>query len=92
MRQCDSCSGRHDPQLRRDPYDRDDRCRCVDGVLQYRTQTGQLIISRYKNDPFKGRIQQTATTQDEKDWNSYVQSQREKYNDPHWDPIHVTEG
>lgn len=89
---CQSCSGRHDPELRRDPYDIDDKCRCTEGVLQYRTRQGLMVKRRFLTNPFAGKVTTDAETQDERDWNQYVAEKREALNDETWDPIQFTHG
>ena len=89
---CSSCSGRHDPDMKRDPYHRDDRCRCKEGILQYRTQTGRFIVRKFLSNPFKGKVKTDAETQDERDWNSYITEQRENRGDVSWDPVQFTDG
>lgn len=89
---CNRCSGRHDPDMRRDPYYIDDRCRCKEGVLQYRLKSGAMIMKRFLSSPFKAKVVTDAETQDEADWNQYVSEQREKYNDPTFDPVRFDDG
>lgn len=89
---CNRCSGRHDPEGRRDPHDIDDRCRCKEGVLQMRLKNGHLIVSPIPHDPFAGAVQQETQTQDEREWLQYLDSQREKMDDPNWDPIQFDDG
>lgn len=84
---CWKCSGRHDPKRKRDPYDIDDHCRCTEGVLQYRLQTGQMLQRRFESNPFRSRVTTDAESEDDRDWNRYVDEKREKYDDPTWDPI-----
>lgn len=89
--QCQTCSGRVDPALRRDPYDFDDRCRCTEGILQIRVR-GKLLRARYQQDPFQGKLVADVPTQDETDWNDYVKESREKLDDQHWDPVRFNDG
>lgn len=70
-----------------DSYDRDDECRCKEGVLQIRLKSGGFVRRRYLSSPFGGSIQTDAETQDDRDWNSYVDEQRELLNDPFFDPL-----
>lgn len=92
---CQHCSGRHDPSLRKDPYDIDDVCRCNEGILQWRVNSGKekgmLVQRRLKSDPFGGQVKTDAVSQDERDWNAYLKEKREIMNDPNWDPIIVEE-
>lgn len=90
--QCNRCSGRHDTEGQRDPYDHDDRCRCKEGVLQYRLKNGQMIKRNFQSDPFKGKVMTDAQSADERDWESYVNEQRERLNDPDFDPIQFDDG
>lgn len=92
MAACSSCSGRFDPKLRRDPYDIDDRCRCREGVLQYRTKMGRLVIVKLPTNPFKKRMVFDAMSQDEKEWERYVDEERERLNDPGFDPVRFANG
>jgi hypothetical protein len=87
---CTSCSGRHDPGRRIDPYYIDDRCRCTEGVLQYRLQNGRFIIRRFPRNPFSGVVITTPETGDEREWNSYLEAKRNELGDPTYDPIRVT--
>lgn len=89
---CNSCSGRHDPDMKRDPYYIDDRCRCTEGILQYRLQNGQMIVRKFHSSPFAGQVVTDAETEDEQEWTRYIQEQREKLNDPTWDPVQFDDG
>lgn len=89
---CNRCSGRHDPDVKRDPYDVDDRCRCKEGILQYRLQNGQMIGRQFNSDPFAGQVVTDAESRDEKDWRQYVDEQREKLDDPTFDPVQFNDG
>lgn len=84
---CGDCSGRFDPKRKWDPNDVDDRCRCREGILQVRLQTGKLLQRKYPNDPYKQRVQHDPITKDEEDWEAYVRENRERYDDPTWDPV-----
>lgn len=79
-----------------DPYDRDDYCRCAEGVLQYRVQSGPkrglLVIRRFKSSPYGGSIKTDAISKDESDWMAYLDEQRERLNDEAWDPIQFEDG
>ena len=86
---CNWCSGRHDPELRRDPYDEDDHCRCTEGILQWRTQEGRFIQIKYPHNPFAGKVELEPKSQDELDWEMYLEQQRERFNDPEYDPITI---
>jgi len=87
---CNSCSGRYDPRGWTDPHS-DDFCDCKNGVLRWRTQEGRLIITRFKSNPFKGTVQYEKKSQDERDWDSYVNDMREKLDDPNFNPITIVE-
>lgn len=89
---CNSCSGRHDPALRLDPYDIDDRCRCPEGILQFRVKTGQLIKKNFVSNPFAGKVITDAETTDEKEWNQFIQERREQLGIPDWDPVRFDDG
>lgn len=85
---CGSCSGRFDPRGVIDHHP-DDFCDCRNGVLRWRTQTGKLLITRFKTNPFKGKVNYVKKTEDERDWDSYVNDMREKMDDPTWNPITI---
>lgn len=89
---CNRCSGRHDPEMERDPYDIDDKCRCTEGILQLRTKDGRFIKTKFPHDPFDGNVKTDAVSQDEQDWNDYLYEMRSKYDDPDWDPIQFEDG
>lgn len=90
---CNRCSGRHDPDLKRDPHDIDDRCRCKEGIIQLRLKSGKLLQAPINRDPFGGETTSAPTkkSRDERDWESYLEEEREKRNDPNWNPVQVTE-
>lgn len=85
---CGECSGRYDPLGRTDPHS-DDFCDCKNGVLRWRTSQGKLIMTRFKSNPFKGKVNYEKKTEDERDWNSYVRDMREKLDDPNFNPITI---
>jgi hypothetical protein len=87
---CVSCSGRYDPLGKTDPHP-DDFCDCKNGVLRWITREGRLIITRFKSNPFKGKVKYEKKTQDERDWDSYVKDMREKLGDPHFNPITIVD-
>lgn len=89
---CNVCSGRHDPLLRHDPYDIDDYCRCREGVLQYRVKAGRLIVRRFPANPFRNKLQFDVLSQDERDWESYVDDLRERLDDEDYDPVRFDNG
>lgn len=88
---CSGCSGRHDPKLRRDPYDDRDQCRCSEGILQIRMKNGKLAQYKYPHNPFAGNIQSESRTKDEEEYDDYVNMMREKLDDPYYDPVQITE-
>jgi hypothetical protein len=89
---CWNCSGRHDPKERRDPYYVDDACRCKEGVLQFKLQTGEMVIRRFKSNPFEGKVITDAETEDERDWNSFVDEKRNQLGIENWDPVRFNDG
>lgn len=89
--ECQSCSGRHDPDVKRYP-DPDDYCDCRNGILRYRLQNGRLIIQKFHHNPFGGKVTSEAQTADERDWQSFLNTAREKLDDPNWDPIQFVDG
>lgn len=89
---CQRCSGRHDPEMERDPYDPDDACRCSEGVLQLRTKDGRLIKTKFPHNPYKGKVTTDPKTTDEEDWERYLYEMRSKLDDPTWDPIQFEDG
>jgi len=84
---CNTCSGRHDPKEQRDPYYRQDRCRCTEGILQYLTKKGRFIVAKYPNNPFEGSMRNDAESRDDSDWYNYVDEQREMRGDESFDPL-----
>ena len=87
---CNSCSGRHDPAGMVDTHP-DDFCLCTQGVLRYRHQSGQLIIRRFDRNPFAGSIIQNLKTQDEADFEAYVDDLRERFDNPNLSPIQMVD-
>jgi hypothetical protein len=87
---CNGCSGRFDPKgcIDADP---DDFCDCKNGVLRWRTQSGKLVMVRFKTNPFKGEVKYSKKSQDERDWDSYVNDMREKMDDPNFNPVTIYE-
>lgn len=88
--ECRTCSGYIDPQGEIEEHV-DDFCMCSEGVLRKRLRSGveqgRLVIAPYKKNPFKSTVQVEAKTEDERDWDAYVGSQREQMNNPNWNPI-----
>lgn len=87
---CKGCSGRYDPLGKTEP-DPQDFCDCKNGVLRWKTQEGKLIMTRFKTNPFKGQVKYEQKSEDERDWDSYVNDMREKMDDPNFNPITITE-
>lgn len=83
---CVDCSGRFDLLGVTDPDD-DDLCRCTEGILQYKPRNAPLIQVRYRTNPFETKVMQKEKLQDETDWDDYVQTLREKFQDEDYDPI-----
>lgn len=87
---CNSCSGRHDPFDKSSPNP-DDYCRCTEGILQWVTQQGQLVVRKYTKNPFAGTVITESKTQDESDWENYLMDLREKMDNPTYNPVQFTE-
>lgn len=87
---CSGCSGRYDPEGIIDP-DPSDYCDCKNGTLRWRTKQGKLIMTKFKSNPFKGTVKYEKKSEDERDWESYVNDMREKLNDPNWNPITIVD-
>ena len=87
---CGDCSGRYDPNLTTDP-DPDDFCDCKNGNLRWKTKQGKLLMTRFKTNPFKGKVTYEKKSEDERDWDSYVKDMREKMGDPNWNPITIVD-
>jgi len=51
-----------------------------------------MIIRRYVTNPFQGKFKTDGETSDERDWNQYINENREKYDDEHWDPVRFGDG
>lgn len=89
---CNRCSGRSDPELKRDPHDIDDQCRCKEGILQFRLRNGRLIKTDLPGDPFGGEVKNASKmSAHEREWQQWLNEQRERRNDPSFDPIEVIE-
>lgn len=86
--ECGGCSGRLDPKGQRHP-DRDDYCRCTQGVMQWVSDKGQFLQFKLLSDPFKGTVKYEGNTQDEADWESYLKDAREILDDEFYDPIQI---
>ena len=87
---CNSCSGRYDPLGKIDP-DPVDFCDCKNGILRWKTKEGRLIMTRFKTNPFKGQVKYEKKSEDERDWDAYVNDMREKMNDPNFNRITIYE-
>jgi hypothetical protein len=48
-------------------------------------------MTKFKTNPFKGQVKYEKISEDERDWDSYVNDMREKMNDPNFNPITITE-
>jgi len=46
-----------------------------------------MVKNKLPNDPFQESVDTNQETEDERDWESYLQDKREQLNDPEWDPI-----
>lgn len=89
-----SCSGHVEVQGGHswDRYDRDDECRCSEGILKIRRKNGQLVMTRYSKNPFQAIATREHITQDERDWNQYLQNAREELDDELYDPLIFDDG
>jgi len=86
--QCQNCSGRFDIEGMVDP-DPDDMCRCAEGILQWKPKNGKLIQTRYRVNPYGGKIIREEKTEDERDWESYVTDLQNRFEDPNYNPIQI---
>lgn len=89
---CSSCSGRHDPDGRFDSYDIDDKCRCREGIFQFRTSKGHFVQVKLNRNPFGGEVKFEGNTPEEQEWNRYVREQRERLDNENWDPVVYDDG
>lgn len=89
---CQWCSGRCDPELKKPTRDIDDKCKCSDGIFQYRMKNGYLLVTVLPQDPFKGSITPPPDDPDERDWRRWLQEQREYLQDSNWNPIQYDDG
>jgi len=87
---CNGCSGRYDPRGKID-VNNDDFCDCKNGILRWKTKNGKLLITKFNSNPFKGTVKYQKQSQDEADWDSYVNDMREKMDDPNFNPITIYE-
>lgn len=85
---CRSCSGRADPAAIKDPYHFDDRCRCKEGILQVRLKNGKLVQRPTPGNPFGGTVRHEKVTENEKEYIEWLKEERERRNDPAWNPTH----
>lgn len=88
---CHACSGRNDPKLQRDPYDFRDRCRCSEGILQVVTKNGHFIQQKFPHNPYGGSINFDEKSQSERDWETFLAEEREKYGSD-YDPVQFEDG
>ena len=84
--QCTNCSGRFDLNGVTDPHE-DDRCRCREGILQYVRADAKFVQVKYRINPFEGKVLQIKKTEDERDWEAYLDELRERFEDEHYDPV-----
>lgn len=89
--QCVGCSGRVDEYGQKVPHI-DDRCRCTEGILQLVNKEGKMYQVRLPNNPFKGKVTHEKKTQDEQDYESYLKEERERRDNPTWDPVMFEDG
>jgi hypothetical protein len=82
------CSGRWDPDGKIDPDGRD-FCDCKNGWLRWKTQKGQMLYAKYNRNPFSGTVQSESVTEDERDYDAYVNDMREKMGDPTYTPVTI---
>lgn len=85
-----SCSGRYDPEGVIDNHP-DDWCDCKNGVLRWKAKKGNIIIVRYKTNPFGGTVRMHQKTEDERDWDAYRRDMAERLGIEDYDPIRITE-
>ena len=85
---CRSCSGHHDERGDIDPHPMD-VCYCTRGILRWVSKQGHVITKKYPDNPFQGDIKVHTESEDERDWKRYLTEQREKLDDPNWDPIDI---
>lgn len=71
--------------------DPDDYCECALGNIRWRTKWGQLVIRKLTENPFKGKVDFIAESQDEADWRAWRQQYAEKNGWEDYDPIKVVE-
>jgi hypothetical protein len=83
-----NCSGRFDPRGMRHPHV-DDFCDCKNGILRWVTGEGQLCHTKFLSNPFAGVVKYKGKSNDELDWENYLNDVREKTDDPDWDPIQI---
>ena len=48
-------------------------------------------MTKFKSNPFAGKVKYLKQSEDERDWDSYVKDMREKMNDPNWNPITIVD-
>lgn len=89
---CNSCSGRHDPYEKRDPYYIDDRCRCTEGIMQYLLKNGKLLQKRFPSNPFESRMRAEVESEEERDYNASIQEMRERTGIEDYDPVRFNDG
>lgn len=89
-----SCSGHIETDEGHDwdKYDRDDECRCKEGIMQVRLKSGNLVRRKFLSSPFESTVKTDAISQDESDWNAYLQEKREFLGDESFDPLQFEDG
>lgn len=85
---CSNCSGCHDPHGEIDPHP-DHYCRCTEGIMQWVSKQGHLIVRKLPGNPFQGDITVHSESGEDRDWKAYLTEMREKLDDPTWDPIEI---
>jgi hypothetical protein len=88
INKCTNCSGHVDVRGDIEPHN-EDWCNCQNGVLRWVSRKGTIIIKKYPKNPFEGDIKVHTETKDEMDWKRYLAEQREKLDDPDWDPVNL---
>ncbi len=85
-----TCSGHIDKEGAIDPHP-DDLCRCREGIMQMvriKDQKGRFIQYKWKKNPFtSGSVKSATKTEDERDYDAWLQTERNKRDDPNFDPL-----
>lgn len=85
---CRGCSGHDDPRGDIDPHPLD-ICYCTQGILRWVSKKGQIITKKFPNNPFEGDVKVHTESKDEQDWKMWLREQRERLNDPNWEPMNI---